>query len=147
MPFILIAIILGVALLMPTVVLGYVGGKPVNIQVKSIGAYGCCLRTDAADAWLRMKSDALSDGVVLNPKGPNSAFRTMEQQEDMTMERAAFAAAAGHSPHQEGIAVDVDLTLEGDALGWLQSNGIAYSWFPLTGAGGTKEPWHWEFHA
>lgn len=142
-------IILGAALvafvlLMPQTALGYFNGVATQIQVSSIGG-GCVLQKDAAASFLQMQSDASAgDGVDLHPKGPNSAFRTHDVQAEMIEERPAFAAALDHSPHQEGIAVDFDLTSP-NVLPWLQQYGPNYGWNPLPGAGATKEPWHWEF--
>src|SRR5947199_196358 len=110
MPLIILGLILVAVLLIPMTAQAYVNGKPVTINVINIGDFNCVLRSDAASAWLDMKRDALSDGVVLKPKGPNSAFRSHEQQAEMEQERPGFAAPLDHSPHQAGYAVDVDLT-------------------------------------
>lgn len=129
----------------PGVATGYLNGKPFCLTLASIGN-GDVLEASAAAGWLALQAAAAADGVTLQPKGPNSAFRTEAQQALMEVERPSFAAALGHSPHQQGIAVDVDLTSAGDPLAWLQENGATYDWYPLTGAAAAKEPWHWEFH-
>lgn len=148
MPFIILALgilAVGAIFLIPRTAQGFVGGKPVTLQVASIGDFNDVLRIDAANAWNRMKADADAEGVTLQPKGPNSAFRTHDQQVEMLQQRPGFAAQVDHSPHQAGIAVDVDLT-DGATLPWLQENGPDYGWFPLGPAGAAKEPWHWEYH-
>lgn len=124
---------------------GYRNGQPYTLTISAIGEYGCCLEAGAASAWVAMKALAENDGITLSPQGPNSAFRSETQQALMIAERPDFAAQLGHSPHQQGIAVDVHL---GDGvLAWLQAHALASSFYPLTGAGAAKEPWHWEYHA
>lgn len=128
-------------------VIGYIHGQETPFQAAGIGDYGCLLRADAASAWLKMKAQAIAQGGVnLRPKGSRSAFRTHDQQADMVTERPDFAAAIDFSPHQAGIAVDVDLT-DIEVLPWLQEYAADFGWYPLpTDAKATKEPWHWEFH-
>jgi len=144
MPLLILVILVGAILLIPKTAEGFVRGQAVTLQVESIEDFGCVLRSDAARAWNEMKSDAAAEGVTLTPKGPNSAFRTHEQQETMLAERPDYAAQVDHSPHQAGIAVDVDLT-KSRALDWLLTNGPDYGWHPLSSSGAKKEPWHFEF--
>lgn len=147
MPLLLMAAILAFIMLTPTVVLGFVGGVGKPLRALPIGDFGCVLEEHAAEAWLQMVASAAEDGVILKPKGPLSAFRTHEQQGEMVAELPTFAAAVDHSPHQAGIAVDVDLTQLGNPLEWLQLYAELFSWQPLpTQAARAKEPWHWEYH-
>lgn len=136
----------------PVTMTGYKAGSPYDLACLSIGDYGCVLEANAAKAWLAMKGDAGLDGVTLSPEGPNSAFRTHEQQEAMVAARPDFAAQLDHSPHQQGIAVDITGIPSGSTvatspvLAWLQANAGNYGWQSLAPAGAAKEPWHWEYN-
>jgi D-alanyl-D-alanine carboxypeptidase len=151
MPILLIVILLGVVLLMPKTATAYVGGKPVQITLGSIGA-GLYMREDAASAFRRMQAAAAEDDIALVPTGPRAAFRTVEDQTSLELDRAEYAAPVGFSPHQAGIAVDLaTATADGpgtnDAFMWLLANAADFRFFQLPGSGATKEPWHWEYHA
>ncbi len=139
--------------LMPRTAWGYVKGQPTLLVVGDIGN-GLVLRVDAAVAFLRMQSAAASDGISLKPSGPRSAFRTTEDQLSLTEERGlisqgGFAAAVNKSPHQAGIALDLE-TANGTngAYAWLVSNANRFGWkmhHQLYPHANVKEPWHIEF--
>ncbi len=127
--------------------LAYVGGKPVAIELTDIGD-GFRLRNDAAQAFLAMRTRAAYDGRKLYV---NSAFRTMEEQEELHSRyedgTGNLAAKPGFSNHQGGIAVDIDVdgSFFSPTYQWLAANARAFG-FVNTGAGfSQKEPWHWEF--
>ena len=70
------------------------------------------LRADAAQAWNAMRDEALHlYGVELEPGGPQSAYRTYDQQAQLydlyLSGHGAYAAAPGTSSHEVGLAVDV----------------------------------------
>ena len=77
----------------------------------------------------------------------SSGFRTMKQQEDIVKDKGlasqgGLAAAAGHSNHQNGIAIDFDVRRDsGKPFEWLTMNAWRYGFI----RGVTKERWHWEY--
>lgn len=127
-----------------TRVTGYVNGVPRSITVSSIGN-GKTLRTDAANAFNRMKAAARAAGVTLTPV---SGFRTMEQQRYLYQlylsGRGNLAARPGYSNHQGGISVDVSTNGAGyssSAYRWLANNGRRFGFVNDV----RGEPWHWTF--
>ncbi len=125
-------------------VTGYVNGRPTNITVSSVGN-GKFMRTDAANAFNRMKADAARAGISL---GVVSGFRTMDQQRYLyslyLQGRGNLAARPGYSNHQGGVSAD--LTVPGgygsSTYRWLSSHARNYG-FSNDVRG---EPWHWTFH-
>lgn len=122
-------------------VLGYVRGKPVELELKSIGG-GLYLRADVASWYNAMKAAASAMGVTLQPSGPRSAFRTPEQQASLTIERAEYAAQVNHSPHQGGIAIDLETT-NSATNAWLTANAGKFGFRRTV----SNEPWHFEYRA
>src|SRR6476661_7679226 len=115
MPLVWALVLVGGALLVmlqPKTATGYVNGEAVTLVVASIGG-GLYLRADAATAFIAMRAACLAEcGKTLTPSGPNSAFRSPEQQLSLVGTLGSYAgdglaAAVGHSPHQAGIAVDL----------------------------------------
>lgn len=137
---VLIVVILLVLLIRSKPVLAYVKGKVTDIAFGSIGGQ-FVLRKDAAESFNDMKQAAHADGVLLVV---NSAFRTMEEQEKLRIEKPGLAAKPGYSPHQAGIAVDLDVDGGTNAAyRWLRMHAEFFGWYqPLA-----KEPWHWEYSA
>jgi hypothetical protein len=98
----------------------------------------------AADAWTRMRAEALSAyGIDIYPGGPLSAYRTYEQQAQLYEAfLAGYGAPAnppGTSSHETGTAVDVetpDMRWVIDQLGW------KYGW---TKVHGPSEWWHVDY--
>lgn len=108
------------------VAVGYVGGQPTQIALMSIGGRHY-LVPDAADAWNSMAADAAGAGITFSI---NSSFRTMAQQQSLVSKLGRYnegglAAKAGKSPHQRGIAVDVNVGSSGK------------------GTPGTNRAWRW----
>ena len=123
---------------------GYVNGVPRSITVSSIGN-GKTLRTDAANAFNRMKASARAAGVSLTAV---SGFRTMEQQRYLYQlyqsGRGNLAARPGYSNHQGGVSVDVSTNGAGyssSAYRWLSNNARRFGF--VNDVGG--EPWHWTY--
>jgi hypothetical protein len=98
----------------------------------------------AADAWNRMRTDALSAyGVDIYPGGPLSAYRTYEQQAELYEAfLAGYGAPAnppGTSSHELGTAVDV----ETPEMRWVvDQTGSSYGWSKLHGP---NEWWHVDY--
>lgn len=127
-------------LLLPRKALGYINGKPVEIDLKSIGG-GLYLEASAADAYLKMRAAAAADGVQLVPSGPRSAFRSTADQAELNVSRAEFAAPVGYSNHQAGRAIDLETNVGSNAAyRWLVSNAHRFRFYATV----QREPWHWE---
>jgi hypothetical protein len=98
----------------------------------------------AADAWNRMRADALNaHGIDIYPGGPLSAYRTYEQQAELYQAfLAGYGAPAnppGTSSHELGTAVDV----ETPEMRWvIDQTGSSYGWSKLHGP---SEWWHVDY--
>jgi hypothetical protein len=98
----------------------------------------------AADAWNRMRANALSAyGTDIYPGGPLSAYRTYEQQAELYEAfLAGYGAPAnppGSSSHELGTAVDV----ETPEMRWvIDQTGPSYGWSKIHGP---NEWWHVDY--
>jgi murein DD-endopeptidase MepM/ murein hydrolase activator NlpD len=98
----------------------------------------------AADAWNRMRADALSEYEIdLYPGGPLSAYRTYEQQAELYEAFLAGTGAPANPPgtssHELGTAVDV----ETPEMRWvIDQTGSRYGWSKLHGP---NEWWHVDY--
>lgn len=124
---------------------GWRDGRPFAVVLESIGD-GLYLQPPAAAAWRRMASAALADGVRLRP---TSAFRTLAQQNWQVQERSRdIAAAPGRSPHQRGMAIDIDVGAgnqldrpgTGKAWEWLVANAPSFGFRRHA-----REAWHYDW--
>jgi LysM repeat protein len=102
------------------------------------------LQPAAADAWNRMREEALSVyGIDLYPGGPLSAYRTYEQQAQLydayLAGQGAPANPPGTSSHEWGTAVDV-ATPEMRSV--IDEIGAKYGWTKVHGPG---EWWHVDY--
>lgn len=150
LPFlILAAVLLVIGLGAGTAAIAYSGGKPVKIELKSIGG-GYQLRADAATDFIRMKGAAAAQGVLLYV---NSAFRSMGEQESLFAKfeagTGALAAKPGYSNHQSGIAVDIDVdnSPAHPTYQWLAANAARYGFINTGKSFSPPEYWHWEYRA
>ena len=118
------------------------------------------LRPDAADAWLKMRARAKSEGIALTV---TSAYRSVEHQASIPGKRKA---RPGHSNHGSGLAVDIhelyfssqgqtkDIQQaarmrESKIYKWLDRVGPEFGWFnpvKMKDGVGLEEPWHWEYY-
>lgn len=119
----------------------------------------------ANDAYIEMASSAKEDGIQLLA---NSTYRTYERQDEIYKEfyyskgisyADSYAARAGHSEHQTGLALDIftsgtsttDNFESSDAFLWLSNNAHKYGFilrYPkdkeyLTGY--NYESWHYRY--
>ena len=126
---------------------GYINGKPVQLQLVDIGvdAKGnrLYLRADVVGAWEAMKAAAEAAGIQLQV---NTAFRTFEAQAVLRAlyeaGHGALAAEPGYSPHEAGIAVDLESAGGTNAaFAWLTVNALRFGWKRTV----PSEPWHWEY--
>lgn len=122
---------------------GYVNGVAQSITVSSVGN-GKFLRTDAANAFNRMKADAARAGINLSVV---SGFRTMDEQRYLynlyLQGRGNLAARPGYSNHQSGISADINVPggYGSSTYRWLSNNARRYGF--VNDVGG--EPWHWTY--
>ena len=121
------------------------------------------LRIDAARAWLRMRDEALRDGIVLEAI---SGYRSHDYQlgiferkfaRGLALEDIlAVNAAPGFSEHHGGLALDIgtpgeppaeDSFERTPAFAWLQGRAGAHGFtmsYPRDNPHGiVHEPWHW----
>ena len=119
----------------------------------------------ANDAYIKMASNAKEDGIQLMA---NSTYRTYTRQDEIYKDfyyskgisyADAYAARAGHSEHQTGLALDIFTSgtsttsnfEESDAFKWLQENAHKFGFilrYPkgkeyLTGY--NYESWHYRY--
>ena len=125
------------------------------------------LRIDAARAWLRMREDALRDGILLDAI---SGYRSHDYQLGIferklmrglsVAEILAVNAAPGFSEHHSGLALDIGTPDEPPAeesfeataaFAWLRArageHGFVMSYPRDNPHGIIYEPWHWRFAA
>ena len=125
------------------------------------------LRIDAARAWLRMREDALRDGILLDAI---SGYRSHDYQLGIFERKLARGlsvadilavnAAPGFSEHHSGLALDIGTPGEPPAeesfettaaFAWLRAHagehGFAMSYPRDNRHGIVYEPWHWRFAA
>lgn len=118
---------------------GYRKGRPVKLQLVTLGWAEVEVRT--ARAFLAMRDEAAESGIDL---WINSGYRSHEQQ--AWLYRAwregwgNSAARPGHSKHQSGRALDIDVR-DPATYAWLVQNARRFG-FRRTVA---SEPWHWEY--
>jgi len=135
------------------------------VNVSSSYAYdGNIARQDVLDAFKEMYNDALKDGITLIL---NSSYRSYSEQDETWLTRKKaygtekadqYAARAGYSEHQTGLALDINQfnTTEKDfentpAFTWLSNNAYKYGFilrYPegkenITGY--SYESWHYRY--
>lgn len=138
------------------------------LESAEIGADGRShlLIHSAAEAWRRLKAEALADGITLFIV---SAFRSVDRQAEIVRGKLdtgilpkdvlAICAPPGFSEHHTGRAVDLSTPgskpLEAEfeqtaAYAWLQRNAEGFGYrlsYPVGNSWGYQhEPWHWCFH-
>lgn len=117
---------------------GYRHGEPVEIELHSIGGHHFLVK-EAADAFWKMASAAAKDGLSLIV---NSAWRSMMEQhilwdryqsalvawsEGRVSTKPAPVAKPGYSPHQSGVAVDLNRNHDnGRTDKWLADNALLF---------------------
>lgn len=125
--------------------------------------YDYKLRQEAADALYNMIDDAKKDGISLwvvsayrTEKTQNSLFNTSVKQNGLA-HALIYSAKPGHSEHQLGLAVDLNIALSSahfentKEYAWLKENSYKYGFIErykkdkefITGYG--FEPWHYRY--
>lgn len=123
------------------------------------------LSESAASSWLKMRADAINDGVQLDIV---SAFRSIEKQRLIIENKLKqgqgvlnilkVSAAPGYSEHHTGRAIDIttpncEPLIEAfeftKAFSWLVDNASKYyfsmSYHENHSNGVAYEPWHWAY--
>lgn len=125
--------------LVPYAAIGYRNGRKLEIQLVEIGWAQVELRT--AYAFLEMQEAAALDGVELWIR---SGYRTHEHQQWLYEAwRAGWgnkAARPGHSNHQSGRALDLEVS-DPRTYAWLEKHARRFGFQRTV----RSEPWHWEF--
>lgn len=108
---------------------------------------GQLLRSEVANQYKLMREDAAVAGFGFTI---NSGFRTFGQQAALHAQNSR-SAPAGHSEHQLGTAIDLNITYPSRTWTWLDQNAHKYGFvmsYRGTQIDQTKydfEPWHWRF--
>jgi hypothetical protein len=122
----------------PGRVTGYRAGRSMSITVTMVDGKPVEVRTAAA--FERMRAAAARAGVNLRVV---SGFRTMEHQRALYSAfrsgRGNLAALPGHSNHQSGHALDLNVRAPG-VLRWLEAHAREYGFRRTV----PSENWHWE---
>ncbi len=125
------------------IVVGYRDGVELEIQVKKLPVvdlegFPAYLEAVAADDLVDMIEHAGREGVYISI---NYAFRDHEQQKRVQKRTPRFAAIPGYSPHESGIAIDINKAVTDRNLArWLKKNASKYNFHrPYK-----HEPWHFE---
>lgn len=142
--------------------------EATELERAEIGADGRehLLLPRAAEAWCRLRSAAISDGITLFIV---SAFRSIDRQAEIVRRKLdtgapikdvlAICAPPGFSEHHTGRAVDLSTTDckpldeefdQTNAYAWLKRYAGAFGYrlsYPIGNPLGYQyEPWHWCFH-
>ena len=122
----------------PGPVTGYREGRAFGCTVTMVD--GKPVEVHTADAFERMRAAATRAGIGLRVI---SGFRTMEHQRALYAAfragRGNLAALPGHSNHQSGHALDLNVTAPG-ALRWLERHAREFGFRRTV----PTETWHWE---
>lgn len=127
--------------------MAYRAGRELGL-ITVVREDGLLMEAQTAKAWREMKAVAAAEGVHLKA---NSAFRTMPEQEQLYAEHVAGTrkdpvARPGHSNHQNGVALDIEVrrSTSSPEYVWLAANARRWG-FTNVGAGfHPPEFWHWE---
>jgi hypothetical protein len=117
---------------------GYRDGQPMSVIVTLVD--GKPVEVHTAAAFERMRAAAARANVQIRVV---SGFRTMEHQRALYAAyhagRGNLAAIPGHSNHQSGHALDLNVTAPG-VLRWLDAHARAFGFRRTV----PTENWHWE---
>jgi D-alanyl-D-alanine carboxypeptidase len=124
----------------PHVVEGYRNGRRIAVKVVTVDWADVEVRT--AKALLAMRDAAAADGISIRVR---SGFRNHEHQawlyDAWRKGWGNKAARPGHSVHQSGQALDLELD-EPATFAWLEANAARWGFRRTV----RKEPWHWEYN-
>ena len=120
---------------------GYSAGRPYVLAVADVAGVGPVqMEVGTLLAFRKMERAAARAGVRLLVV---SGFRTQERQRELyrlfRRGQGPLASLPGHSNHQSGHAVDLDMSLPGVKL-WLKRNARHFGFKRTV----PSERWHWE---
>lgn len=126
--------------------IGYKDGKPLVFQASYLGIDSSgnqlFLEQSAAINFKVMQAYAKLDGINLVI---NYAYRDKQTQKYLYRTSKRLAAKPGYSPHQSGIAVDIDGVVlkkhKTKIYWWLYQNSKKFGFFQTI----KHEPWHFEW--
>lgn len=127
----------------PVLRMGYQDHQPFVFEAASIGldkdGVEQFLQVDAAGYYNRMVAAALADGIRIQL---NYGFRSHEEQWRLYRQNHRVAAKPGASPHEEGVAVDINNSSRRDpAYRWLHRNAARFGFESTI----RSEAWHWQW--
>ena len=127
----------------PAEFIGYGNGKIPAFSLQSINQDGHKLWGTAAQAFNEMFAKANFEGVNL---GVSSSYRDYTNQVRIAAEKGIYgqgglAAVPGTSNHGWGIALDLNVSNDPEALQWLRDNADDFGFIENV----PGEPWHWEY--
>ena len=113
-------------------------GRPYRIEFVRID--GNAVAKKSAGPFLAMRAAAQRAGVYIRVV---SGFRTMAEQQSLWRQYGPpRAAQPGYSPHQNGVAFDLNTAgFGGSVYNWLTRNAWRYGFKRTV----SFEPWHWEY--
>jgi LAS superfamily LD-carboxypeptidase LdcB len=127
--------------------MAYRAGQPIGF-ITVVQEDGVLMEAVTARAWREMKAASLADGVKLKV---NSGFRSMEEQQKLYAEHLAGTrptpvAVPGHSNHQNGIALDIEVhrSVTSPEYSWLAANAARFGFTNMGAHFRDPEYWHWE---
>lgn len=125
----------------PHVVEGYRNGRRIAVHVVTVDEWSE-VEVKTAKALAAMRAAAATDGISLRVR---SGFRSHEHQawlyDAWRKGWGNKAAKPGHSVHQSGQALDLELD-EPATFTWLEANAARFGFRRTV----RKEPWHWEYN-
>lgn len=138
--------------------IGYKHGRPTFVALARIPGNDLSdkkmfLAVDAREAWVDLLSSAAQAGFYIKV---NYAFRTHAQQKKLARTNKKFASIPGWSPHQQGLAIDLNnctkvvknkrgkkVVIKTPLFYWLKKNAPRFGFYNTI----KYEPWHWEYVA
>ncbi|XBH22048.1 M15 family metallopeptidase [Jonesiaceae bacterium BS-20] len=122
-------------------------GENGQLDVKDLCSVkrGHTLRADAAVAFLAL--DEAYQAKFGTPMCLTDAYRPLETQRTLKIQKGSLAATPGTSNHGWGLAVDICNTTyhAQNKWEWLNENAPRFGWAQPSWASRSYEPWHWEF--
>lgn len=122
-------------------------GENGQLDVKDLCSVkrGHALRADAAVAFLAL--DEAYQAKFGSPMCLTDAYRPLETQRTLKIQKGSLAATPGTSNHGWGLAIDICNTTyhAQDKWEWLNENAPRFGWAQPSWASRSYEPWHWEF--
>lgn len=129
----------------PRLIVGYRDGSPFvfEAQLIDVDTNGRThyLQEEAAVAYRQMVIAAFAQDINLQV---NYGFRSHDEQKRLRRSKSTrrLAAPAGKSPHEEGIAVDINYSKKRSPVyRWLIKHAAEFGFYNTI----SYEPWHWEF--